>query len=455
MRLAYYYSIWKVVLDFVAIMLAFTLAYFLRQADFVTHFLQATKDYIDFSHYSWVALQLAVVFVLLGFVHNLYRFGLNYGLRRDFFNIVKSFLFWVFLILVYFFINRSFPFSRAVFLMSFVLSFGFVLLVRLKLEVYLKYFFKNFKKIDKVAFMNLQESEIADFKATYPYYKFLSKNFVFKNLLKKKASFDVLVSKDLANLDQIMSFCENHQKQLYFMPIASEDARNFNIPAFLVYNTTLISGWGRVLKRLFDVLASLLLLIILSPVFLLITVLIKLSSKGPVFFKYDESNKLVMRVKKNQKLFYMYKFRTMQHNSHMLRYTNLAEANLRKGTPLVKIQNDPRITKLGKFLRRFDLDELPQLWNVLIGDMSLVGPRPHLKEEVSKYAENHKFVFNVKPGITGLAQISGRSDLSFEKEVALDRYYIQKWSFWMDVWILLKTPWVVFRGHAEFRNLKK
>ncbi|MEK7524154.1 MAG: sugar transferase [Patescibacteria group bacterium] len=139
----------------------------------------------------------------------------------------------------------------------------------------------------------------------------------------------------------------------------------------------------------------------------------------------------------------------MKMGTHQLRYTDLAHRNIRKGTPLVKIQNDPRVTRVGKILRRFSLDELPQLWNVLCGEMSLVGPRPHLPEEVEKYQRHHKFVLAIKPGITGLTQISGRSDLPFEEEVRLDTFYIENWTFFLDIKIMLKTILVVLRPYRE------
>lgn len=135
----------------------------------------------------------------------------------------------------------------------------------------------------------------------------------------------------------------------------------------------------------------------------------------------------------------------MKDKTHSLRYTKLSKQNHRKGGPLVKIKNDPRITPLGKFLRHTDIDELPQLWNVLRGDMSLVGPRPHLPEEVEKYKKHHNFVLNIKPGITGLAQISGRSNISFEQEVQLDTYYIENWSFILDIKILFSTVLLVLK----------
>jgi lipopolysaccharide/colanic/teichoic acid biosynthesis glycosyltransferase len=122
----------------------------------------------------------------------------------------------------------------------------------------------------------------------------------------------------------------------------------------------------------------------------------------------------------------------------------IAERNTKNG-PVYKIANDPRVTPFGRFLRWSSIDELPQLLNVLFGSMSLVGPRPHQPREVSQYESHHKKVFAIKPGITGMAQISGRSDLSFDDEVRLDVFYIEHWSLWLDIIICLKTPFVLFR----------
>ncbi|KKR18927.1 MAG: hypothetical protein UT48_C0039G0002 [Parcubacteria group bacterium GW2011_GWE2_39_37] len=136
----------------------------------------------------------------------------------------------------------------------------------------------------------------------------------------------------------------------------------------------------------------------------------------------------------------------MIKRSDGMRYNELAEKNLRTDGPLVKIKDDPRITRVGKFIRRYSIDELVELLLVLKGDMSLVGPRPHLPEEVAKYEQSHKKVLTIKPGITGLAQVSGRSDLSFEEEVKLDTYYIENWNLLLDLSILLKTPIAVLRS---------
>ncbi len=177
------------------------------------------------------------------------------------------------------------------------------------------------------------------------------------------------------------------------------------------------------------------------PVLLLIALAVKLDSAGPVFFKYK-------RIGQYGKPFTYFKFRSMIKDAHQLRYDEnflKQQENLRNGTPMMKFKNDPRITRVGKLIRRFSLDELPELFLVLIGKMSLVGPRPHEVEEVSRYERHHKKLLTIKPGMTGLAQVSGRSDLDFEQEVKLDTYYIENWSIGTDFQILSKTPLAVFK----------
>ncbi len=204
---------------------------------------------------------------------------------------------------------------------------------------------------------------------------------------------------------------------------------------------TPLEGWGRIFKRLLDMAVSAFVLLLTLPLWLLVAILIKLDTPGPVFFRYK-------RVGQYGKPFTFIKFRSMIHKSHHLRYNKSFQqkyGNLRAGTPMIKFAQDPRITRVGKFIRRFSIDELPQLYLALKGDMSLVGPRPHEIPEVAHYEKHHRNVLMIKPGITGLAQTSGRSDLDFNEEVRLDTFYIENWSLWWDVKIILKTLLVLFK----------
>ncbi len=229
--------------------------------------------------------------------------------------------------------------------------------------------------------------------------------------------------------------------------LRTEVAEIMGVPIVEVKRTTL-EGWGRIMKRVFDVFVSGFLIILFSPVILLTMLAIAVDSKGPIFFSRRDDGKPVTRIGEGGKPFRYFKFRSMIPNTDSMRYKELADRNMRADGPMVKIKDDPRVTRVGKIIRRWSIDELPELFLVFIGRMSLVGPRPHLPEEVAKYENYHRKALTVKPGITGLAQVSGRSDLAFEEEVKLDVYYIENWSFVLDLSILFRTPLAVFK-HRE------
>ncbi|HEU4345169.1 MAG TPA: sugar transferase [Candidatus Binatia bacterium] len=201
-------------------------------------------------------------------------------------------------------------------------------------------------------------------------------------------------------------------------------------------------SWQLATKRLIDIFGSVILLVALAPLFAIVAFLIRLDSPGPVFFAQE-------RVGLNKRRFRIIKFRTMLDGSdqkqQMLEHLNEAQG------PVFKIKNDPRITRLGKFLRRFSIDELPQLINVLKGDMSLVGPRPLPVRDVERIDLHwHKRRFSIKPGITCLWQVNGRSDVRFNEWVRMDLDYIDKWSLGLDLKILMKTIPAVLRGPGAY-----
>lgn len=193
----------------------------------------------------------------------------------------------------------------------------------------------------------------------------------------------------------------------------------------------------RFFKRVFDVVMSVLAIIVLSPVFLFIAVLIKRDSKGPVFYKH-------YRIGKNGKPFYMYKFRSMIPDADKA-FHDLPEDKKKEFAENYKITDDPRITPVGKRLRETSLDELPQFINVIKGELSLVGPRPIIDEELEKYGQNKDKFLSVIPGITGYWQANGRSDVTYEKRMELELYYVDHAGFWLDIKILFKTVMAVFK----------
>jgi len=202
-----------------------------------------------------------------------------------------------------------------------------------------------------------------------------------------------------------------------------------------------ISGWNLALKRTLDLSIALVGSILLLPLFIAIAIAIKLDSPGPILFKQ-------VRVGKGGRPFVLYKFRSM-HQGAEEELSKLAELNEAEG-PIFKIRNDPRLTRVGRFLRRTSLDELPQFYNVLRGEMSIVGPRPALPSEVERYQEWHKKRFKALPGMTGLWQVSGRSDLPFDEMCLLDIYYVESWSLLLDIKILFKTIPAVLLGRGAY-----
>ena len=200
---------------------------------------------------------------------------------------------------------------------------------------------------------------------------------------------------------------------------------------------------GHLLKRAFDITVASALILVLLPVLVVVGVAVKLTSPGPVLFRQE-------RVGRAARPFHMLKFRSMVVDAEA-RLVSLADVQRREGNHVMfKMKDDPRVTRVGRFIRRFSLDELPQLFNVLEGSMSLVGPRPPLPREVVTYQDHVHRRFEVKPGVTGLWQVSGRSRLSWDESVRLDLHYVDNWSFWYDFGILLRTFKAVIARDGAF-----
>lgn len=214
----------------------------------------------------------------------------------------------------------------------------------------------------------------------------------------------------------------------------------YDYPCIEIVKTPL-RGLNLFLKRAADIILSLLGIIMISPILLIVAIFIKFDSKGPVFIHQK-------RIGKNGAPFHMHKFRSMVNNAEELK-EQLEKYNEADG-PAFKMKNDPRITRVGRFIRKFSIDELPQLFNVLKGEMSLIGPRPPLPNEVEQYSDFQWRRLDIRPGITGLWQVSGRSDINFDEWVKLDLYYIEKWSISLELKILIKTIPVVLKGEGAY-----
>jgi len=246
---------------------------------------------------------------------------------------------------------------------------------------------------------------------------------------------------------ELVDFCEEKHLIFKFVPnlfqtlTANALVETLGSLPIVELKRTALDGWGKIIKRAIDIFGAVLGLILIGLFFGWVAPVIKWDSAGPVLVK-------LKRVSRG-KNFKLYKFRSMVKGAEDLKKF-LWTYNERKDGPLFKMRNDPRITRVGRFLRQYRIDELPQLLNVLKGEISLVGPRPHQPDEIAKYKKHHKKVLAIKSGITGLAQAGGSAELSFEEEVKLDTYYIENWSFLLDLKIFFKTLMILFRDKSAY-----
>jgi exopolysaccharide biosynthesis polyprenyl glycosylphosphotransferase len=332
--------------------------------------------------------------------------------------------------IIYIFTSRIFVFAvRNLFLKK---GKGLARVIVLGPESARKIIVENYNTRPKLGFKVIDEFETLEQLQSHPGAMQMIEEKEIDNIFQSDSS----INKD--NALNLLTFCQENQITLRYVANLFQ-AQNLNIdlnsiagiPIIEIQGTPL-DGWRRVAKRTFDIIVSILLTIVLSPLFILIAIFIKTDTRGPVFVKMS-------RVGRKGRIFTMYKFRSMVKDAQKLKADIMAQ-NERTDGPLFKIKNDPRVTKAGRWLRKTSLDELPQLFNVIIGNMSLVGPRPHEPEEVSRYQKGYKKLLTIKPGMTGMAQVSGRANLLFAEEAKLDIFYIENWSLLLDMIILIKTP---------------
>jgi exopolysaccharide biosynthesis polyprenyl glycosylphosphotransferase len=457
------FSAVRVPVDFVLIILAGFLSYQIRISSFAVEARPILYDLSNSWYNAFVLVFAMITIVILAF-SGMYITRRTRTIVIEFYRILSSVSTTILIIILYyFFYSRDIFSSRFLIISIWVLSITLLLLGRITLHLIQDYITKHYKwGVHRVAIIT--GSDIAgklvldalNTKAGFSYQIVeIQKELNLKNLrhliITKQIDEVILADTNLEQekLIKVNYLCEEYKIDFQYVPnifdmYTQVEIKNLSgVLLFRVKRTTL-EGWGSIYKRIFDIVVASLAIIILSPIYILTIIAIKLDSPGPILYK----NK---RVGVAKKMFNVYKFRSMYQDmctdetntaSIELEQKLLAEKNTKSG-PLYKIKDDPRVTKLGKFIRKTSIDELPQFFNVLQGTMSLVGPRPHQPREVDKYKQHHKKVLTIKPGITGMAQINGRSDLSFEEEVLYDTFYIENWSIWLDIIILLKTPWAV------------
>jgi len=452
-------------LDYCMLVLAAISAYFLRFQKPLTG-LQPVLYTVPFETFLKMVGLVAVFWLVIFALAGLYHIRGTRRLVEEFKKIFLACATGVLLIVIIFFFQRDFFSSRFIILAAFGFALVYVTIARFIVIYIERFLFKKGIGVHNVVLIgdahtnNVIANELGQKKSLGLKVKLKFLNFDHKaqkaiEAYLSKTTLDELIQTN-PNMDKeeslrLYEFCDERHI-VYKYAAALFDTQSVNISVqpiagvpIIEVKPTPLDGWGKIVKRCFDIFGSLILLILSSPFMLLTAILIFFDSGRPIFYYRNEDQKKTARIGQYGRPFFYFKFRSMVPNQHYKRYKELAAQNTRKDSPLVKIENDPRITRVGKIIRRFSFDELPEFFLVFKGTMSLVGPRPHLPEEVARYKRHHKRVLNMKPGVTGLAQISGRSDLDFEDEVRLDTFYMENWSLWLDIVILIKTPFILFK----------
>src|SRR3989338_609300 len=463
------FNIVSIFVDASMIIASGSVAYFLRYR--VENFIPQYPVLFDLSYPEFLKNILIAIPVLLTVfaLYGLYKVKSTRGFREVSFKVTAAISTGLMLfVAVYFFNQEIFP-SRLIILMSWIFSIITVNVGRLIVVMVERTFLKKGIGLHRLVLIvgwnkdfSLRNEIIKRPELGYKIIETLDGSGEIIDQLEKiqksqgideiiQANYDL----DRTTNSKILRFTHDNGITFNYVPDIMEAQRSnigisdiSGIPIVELKNTPL-DGWGRVVKRLLDIIFSVLLLIIFSPLIIVIILMIKFSSSGKILYIQE-------RYGQGQP-FRFYKFRSMhQHLSvgddyggeqaNNLR-DELWQSNARKG-PFLKIKNDPRVTKVGRFLRRTKLDEVPQLYNVLKGDMSLIGPRAHVIEEVKLYRDSYRRQFTIKPGVTGLAQISqvNQPDLPFDEEIKLNTFYIENWSLSLDFQIFIRTVIVLMKG---------
>lgn len=466
-----FFSAVQVPVDALMILLAALSAFAIRN---VPEVLALKPKLYNFPFGSYLDLMFMIIplFIFIYALEGLYDMRVTRKFWREAINVFGATSIALVVIIVGIFLKREWFSSRFIILAGWILATIYVIVGRLILQRTQRWFLKNkglgvhrvlligsngkLNRIQKMIGKNLQLG--------YKVVDYIDSGSirVIKEIREAKGIDEIIVCDSMltdSEQEKLIDYCAINNIAYKFIPTTFQTSRFetgiFNGEPIIEIKHTSLEGWGRISKRTFDIIGSTILIIAFSPVMIVIALLIKLESLfenktgGPIIYKNE-------RIGSDGQKFNVYKFRYMkwefctdpntEEGRKAIEYEKqlIAKLSIRKG-PLYKIKNDPRKTKIGTFIEKYSLDELPQFFNVLVGDMSLVGPRPHQEREVEKYNEYHRRLLTIKPGITGMAQVAGRSDLTFEDEYKLDVYYIENWSLWLDLHTCFKTVGVIFK----------
>ena len=445
--------------DFTMLIAAGFAAYFLRLSPAVADWRPVLFN-LPIIYYLTLTVALAAFFMIVFAISGLYRTKIKRSQLEEFFQVIVSVSAGMMIIIIFMFFKREWFDSRFIMLAAWFFGILFVTSARLiAARVRRMLMVKRGFGVERVLIVG--EGERADSIKqeieTNPYIGYSILGHVsdinlddIKNIVKNPGAQKVILASqnfERSAIRDLINFCEDMRIDLKFVPdFFGAVSRNVDIDILngnplIELKRTNLEGWGEVTKRISDIIGSLVLIPLFAPTFLVIAFFIKWETKGPVFVR--------LRRVSQGKEFDLLKFRSMITGAHEYK-EYLASGNERGDGPLFKMKDDPRITKVGRFIRSKRIDELPQIFNVLKGDISMVGPRPHEPAEIARYERHHKKVLAIKSGVTGFAQISGAEQLPFEEEVKLDRHYIENWSLKRDFGILLKTLGILIFGKTEY-----
>jgi len=466
------FTVALVPIDYLMMVGAGLAAYFLRTSDLVAIGRPVLFGInLPLEKYLWLVFSMSLLMIIIFALSGLYRIRRANGILEDLMHIVISVSAGLAGVIIYSFARREWFDSRFLIFAAWLLAILFVIFGRLVLRVIQNFLVSRYKigahnvlligddSVSNVLIEEIKNQPTLGYNLIN-YFRNLDMEKIKEMVTQKSVDDIILANPDFSReavLD-LIDFCEERHLNFRFVPNLFQ-ALTVNVQfdtlsgiPMIELQRTALGGWGKVIKRFADVFLSLICIVIFSPFMFLVFVLVKLDSPGSVIYKNQRVGP--------RGLFNTYKFRSMKieyctgpeydkdGKASQLEDELVKKQSGRQG-PVFKVLDDPRRTKLGVFLERSSLDELPQFFNVLAGNMSLVGPRPHMPKEVARYEKWHKKVFNIQPGITGLAQISGRSEIDFDEEAKLDIYYIENWSLWLDFKILFKTPLVVLSGRRR------
>lgn len=465
-----FFSAIQVPVDFIMIVLAALTAFSVRNVPSIIE-LKPLLYSFPFDAYLKIVLIVSPLFLLIYALEGLYDIRATRKFWKEALRIFGATSIGLVIIIVAIFLKREWFSSRFIILAAWLLATTYVVLARYLLQLVQKSLLRNREigvhrvlLIGKNSKMNIISQTIKKNKNLG--YKVIDQidtaHLKVIKIIKEQQGIDEIILCEPSITDdeqeKLIDYCMIHNVVYKYIPTGLQTFK-FEIgmlsgePIIEVKGTPL-DGWNKIAKRVFDIIASFFGIIITSPIMLLTALAIKISSAGPIIYKNE-------RIGSDGKKFHVLKFRYMKwehcvtrenpKNKEALDYEKdlIKKQSVRRG-PLYKIKNDPRKTRVGSFIEKYSIDELPQLFNVLFGSMSLVGPRPHQEREIEKYMEYHRRLLTIKPGVSGMAQISGRSDLDFENEYKLDLYYIENWSMLLDIIICLKTIGVLFSKRRNF-----